>query len=201
MNQEWGRFWIAVAIMALAGAIAMNSIATVPLQLGALAQWASAFATVAAVIVALRNTHYTLERAEIRERENKERRDESYTVAVVVISDQLARSLTMMEELLARRPCNASTIKRASNIYAFDALIARMDKIPIHECHEVILIDVLSTLRLVAHNAQVEIDNVIEDDPEVTISVEPEIILLRSARESLKEAFPVIFGHIALEEL
>ncbi|RZJ17482.1 MAG: hypothetical protein EON91_09065 [Brevundimonas sp.] len=200
MTKDWAKFWLAVAIMMLAGAISANSILASPLEIGALAQWASAIATVSAVIVALRNTHYTIVRSEEKEENNKKRKEEAYTASVIVLSDQVHQSLRMMNTYMGSDKRSPSIIKRLSAVYGFVALIDRMDRIPIHECHNVILIEVLASMRMAAHNAQFEIDEAVEGGVETAVPVDNEIELLASARDSLREAFPALFAQISVEE-
>lgn len=199
MDQQWGRFWVSIGLMSLAGAIAMNSLVNEPIEVGALAQWASAVATVAAVVVALRNTHITLRNAEEREHVARLKKEESYTAAIIVLSDHLKWSLDTMDGFLGAEERSASLIKRMSAVYGFNALIDRMDKIPIHECHNVVLIEVLSTMRLAAHNAQVEIDTAVEEGVDAKIGATDEIELHQSARDSLKETFSELFKQISIE--
>lgn len=194
MDESWSRFWMAIALMCLSGAIFANSLTGSPLQVGALAQWASAAATFGAVWVALHNTRQTLAKGAERDELARVRREEVYTATLIAISDEVKQAIDMAESYFRDGDVDRISAKSMSPVYGLGALVGRIDRIPIHECHDIDLISFISAVRLAAHNSQMIIDSFANGDIDEDVDLSNEHQLIDEIRSDLQIAMPELFS-------
>lgn len=131
MTKDWSLFWVAMAVMALAGAVVTNVLWGRPMEMGALGQWASAFASLAAVAVALWNTKQTLKIADEREVRKQAASDMVYLHAVQTLTQTVLYSLQQADEMMTPG-LTVADAREAIQITNLEGLMGAIDRVPIH---------------------------------------------------------------------
>lgn len=195
MPREWGRFWIAFAIMVLAGAIVFGAILKQPFNVGSIGQWASAVGTTVAVWVALANTRRTLRDTERRERDKQLAADRAFVGAVVSLSENISDMIETLATEIGDEDVSPQLAQACLDATNLEGLIAAVDRLPLHQSPNVFYIRRVDSIRTAAHNTTRVIGHLIssgENGP-VNLTLEKDLALRTVAR---LQGFALTEGHI-----
>lgn len=187
MPREWGRFWIAFAIMILAGAVVFSTVLKAPINVGSIGQWASALGTTSAVWVALRNTRRTLKDAAERDAAKQKLADRSYIAAICALSNQIDHAVRQMHAkaiTVATTPAAASSMLHRTNI---KGLVSALDRVPLHQAPDVFWIAVYDNVRTSGHNFAEKLETVVTSGKTDHINFVHEVKLLRDTITEIKD--------------
>ena len=190
MTDPWAKFWIAISLMVLAGALIANIAIGSPLEIGALAQWASAVATTVAVWVALRNKTVTLSEGSRREAVREQQQQRAFVASIVGLADQAILVTGELNKYLGKKPRSVSDIARLAKIFHFGSLSGSLEKLPLHSAHTSVLVAAISTLRMAVQSTQAEIDLAIDRGVDTVVHLDEELKVMTGVREALAKAFP-----------
>jgi hypothetical protein len=191
MTDAWSKFWIAMAVMALSGALVVNASAGDPVQMGPLGQWAAALATVSAVLVALFNTNKTLSETARKAEEQKIHDEWIYTSSIYKLCIQVELAIDLLTtHICAPTPTPIANIKLAKDISHIGGLVGAIDRIPIHVAHDPDLISALVNIRMSALNTSTKLDRAVEAGLPAIMSFGPERRLIVNTKKSLENDYP-----------
>lgn len=201
MTDPWAKFWIAISLMVLSGFLMANLVIGSPIEVGALAQWVAAGATVFAIAVALKNTQATLDNADRREASKQQIADKVYITAVISLAVQVSTAIDILKEHVGGAPKSKEILSQMLRLSHIDGLVGSIDRMPLHTVPDPILVGILTNIRISAKNSGKHLELAVESEKSVSLSFDAEAELMEQMVDQLRAAFPDEFEVVQAEIL
>jgi hypothetical protein len=196
MSDAWAKFWLAMALMALAGVIAGSVAWGGKLEVGALAQWVAAGATFGAIWIALHNTQRTLDETNLRESKKQERLDRSYIAAVIAMCCDVLENIAIIKDECGARKRSTEELKELECRTGLGSNTSSLERIPIHASPDSELVLLWINARLAAHNAHTKLSDTIARQKSSTVDVDDELKLIEDTVRRIKRRYGADYAEI-----
>lgn len=187
MTKDWALFWVGMGFMAMAGAIGANVVLGSPMQVGALGQWASAAGTIAAVMIAVRNTRISIRDAAERDQVKQDHADQTYANSLFVLARLLKLSADAIEKQLMDKPVSPEVARTVASRLHLDGLTAALDRMPLHLAPNPEMVICFGNLRTASTNLSSKLQDIASGKTGKVLDAGPEIKLIADTIPLLQE--------------
>ena len=187
MRREWGRFWVALAVIMLAVGLIANLEIGNQINIGPMGQWASAIGTATAVWFAIRNNTASMEAADRRELLKMRTADLTYCSALHKLGESLTFTVKGIDGLASGKPIAPALFTALVDIHDLAGSVAAIDRFPMHTAPGRDVVIALIALRTAAHNLLTTMTTAGKASAPVTLNFAGEVKLISGVTDVLAD--------------